>query len=106
MSVEKLRRGGKVAVMISPGYGAGWSTWNSEEYKDTLLFDKEIAEAVLAGSNGKAAELAEIKCPGVYLGGRHDLKIVWLDEGESFVVSEYDGSESIQTKDGTEWATA
>jgi len=26
MAVEKLIRDGKVAVLYSPGYGAGWST--------------------------------------------------------------------------------
>ena len=26
--MNKLIRDGKVAVLISPEYGAGWSTWN------------------------------------------------------------------------------
>ena len=28
--VEKLERDGKVAILYSPGYGAGWSTWNDD----------------------------------------------------------------------------
>ena len=32
--------GTKVAVLVSPGYGAGWSTWND----DTLAYDKRVVE--------------------------------------------------------------
>ena len=28
LHIEKVVRDGKVAVLVSPGYGAGWSTWN------------------------------------------------------------------------------
>ena len=51
--MNKLEKDGKVAVMISPGFGAGWSTWNSE-FRDTLLFDAEIAQAVIDGDKAKA----------------------------------------------------
>lgn len=44
--MEKLEKDGKVAILYSPGFGAGWSTWNSE-WADQLVFDKEIAEAIL-----------------------------------------------------------
>ena len=32
--MEKVIRDGKVAVLYSPGYGAGWSTWC---YNDDLV---------------------------------------------------------------------
>jgi len=31
---------------------------------------------------------------------------VWVDEGEDFIINEYDGSETIQLKNKTEWITA
>lgn len=92
--MEKLEKDGKVAVMISPGFGAGWSTWNGE-FGDALLFDAEIAQAVVDGDKEKAARIAEQKYPGVYLGGAGDLVVCWLNKGAAFEVDEYDGSESL-----------
>ena len=42
----------------------------------------------------------------VYTGGVEGLVVVWVDEGEEFIINEYDGSESIQLKSKTEWITA
>lgn len=95
--VPRLIRDGMVAVLISPGYGAGWSTWNDEP--ERLLFHKDLVEAIEAGDRQKAEEIAEILCPGVYLGGLRDIQIKWLSIGTSFMVHEYDGHESIDTTD-------
>lgn len=98
MAVEKLIRDGKVAVLYSPGYGAGWSTQNENDQAKLLLFDKEIAEAVLEGNKEKAAEIAERKCDGKYVCtlGCRDLEVEWLDEGTVFDIDEYDGAESVR----------
>ena len=29
--MKKLERNGKIAILYSPEYGAGWSTWNNHE---------------------------------------------------------------------------
>ena len=97
MSFEKAERDGMIAVLISPGFGAGWFTWNKEH--EGLLFDKEIVDAVEAGNRDKAAEIAEQKYPGGYWGGAKDLRVVWLHKGTSFRVDEYDGSESLHHED-------
>lgn len=93
--MQKIERGDKVAVLYSPGFGAGWSTWN-REHTETLCFDHEIVNAVLAGDAKKAAEIAEQKCPGVYTGGAYKLKVEWIPKGTIFEITEYDGSESIE----------
>jgi hypothetical protein len=90
---EKLRRDGKVAVLYSPGFGAGWSTWNTDE--PGLLFDSEIAEAVLNGNRAEALAIAGRKYPHAYLGGIETLRVAWLNEGDQFEVEEYDGNEGI-----------
>ena len=101
MEVEKLIRDGRVAVLISQGYGAGWSTWNesNEEVRKLLLFDKDIANAVLEHNLGEATKIAEKKCKllndYVYLGGVDNLEVVWVDEGSMFWVEEYDGNETL-----------
>lgn len=42
MSAEKVVRDGKVAVLVSPEHGAGWSTWNKNAYPpEAMLFSPE-----------------------------------------------------------------
>ena len=91
---KKYEKDGKVAVLISPGYGAGWSTWNSA-YAEELCFDADIVEAVLAEDYSKAKSVASLKYEGTYTGGCVDLDVVWLEKGVQFEVHEYDGHESL-----------
>ena len=103
--MNKLEKDGKVSVMISPGFGAGWSTWNSE-FRDTLLFDAEIAQAVIDGDKAEAARLAMEKCPGIYAGGADGLMVEWIDKGSVFEVEEYDGSESLHIIGSRDYSVA
>lgn len=91
---QKIERAGNVAVLYSPGYGAGWSTWNSEH--DGLLFDADIVNHVLDGDLDRAIKVAEEKYPGVYVGGGRDLTVAWVPKGARFEIHEYDGSESVR----------
>jgi hypothetical protein len=95
MSVEKLVRDNKVAVIYSPGYGAGWSTWNTE-YAEDFVFNKDIAQAILDGNQDKARGIAESKYPEAYISGQ-ELVIAWVDQGEQFLIKEYDGAECVKT---------
>lgn len=97
--MEKVIKDGKVAVLISPGFGAGWSTWADAEHKKTMLFDPDMVNALLAGDRDLVAKLAEEKCSDVYIGGLRDLEVVWIEQGSPFTVEEYDGHESIRTSD-------
>jgi hypothetical protein len=96
--MEKVIRDGKVAVLISHGFGAGWYTWSSE--KQELLFNPKLVEMV---ENGKANEIDEdwlkdnLGLEDVYCGGASDLIIYWLPVGTAFEVYEYDGAESLRT---------
>jgi len=99
MSVEKYVVDGKVAVLVSGGFGAGWSTWNNDE---GLLFDKEVVEILLNEALSeeeqqyKIYSLCEVKYPDAYLGGVTGLGVKWVSEGTRFVIKEYDGSESLE----------
>lgn len=97
---EKLERGGQVAILYSPDFGAGWSTWNKDF--EFLLFDKELVQLVLDGKKDAAAELATRKANDaagedvyLYTGGACNLEVAWLPKGSVFKIDEYDGSESI-----------
>lgn len=105
MSYEKFIKDGKVAVLYSPGFGAGWSTWN-REYAEELLFDSRIVSALLNDSREAAERVTEKLYPDTYTGGASDLEIMWLDPNCQFSVSEYDGSESFRFRDSGDWFIA
>ena len=96
--MDKVIRDGKVAVLISHGFGAGWYSWNTENQQ--LLFHPKLVEMV---EQGKAVEIDEdwvkenLGIENVYCGGAKNLKIHWLPVGTAFQVEEYDGAESLRT---------
>lgn len=96
--MKKVVRDGKVAVLYSPGFGAGWYSWNKEVPQ--CLFYPKIIELV---EQEKTSQIDDEFCQelfGVswfYSGGASDLKIQWLEVGTHFNIDEYDGAESIQT---------
>lgn len=93
---EKLIRDGKVAVIYSPGFGAGWSTWNDD--KERMVFDPVLAQMILDGADVEAlTKVATERHPKAYMGGLRNVKVEWLPVGTVFLIDEYDGSESIVT---------
>lgn len=101
--MEKVIRDGMVAVLYSPGYGAGWHTWGAPV---EAVFDPELVEAVLAGDKDKAVEIANRKWPDEYDGGVRDLVVEWIPQGMPFRINEYDGSESIECLDDIDFIVA
>lgn len=80
-------------VLISPGYGAGWSTWNTKE----LAIDKRVIEAFESGMNEDEMSeyLERLGYENVYMGGYCNCEIVEVPKGSRFIIREYDGHESI-----------
>ncbi|QDW34456.1 hypothetical protein FFE93_016190 [Yersinia sp. KBS0713] len=105
MMVEKLKRDGNVAVLYSPGFGAGWSTWN-ENNDEALIFSVELVKAVLGEIDKTPIQVANELFPEAYDGGVEQLKVEWIPEGLMFEIEEYDGSESINYKDRGGWVIA
>lgn len=104
--IEKFIKDGKVAVVYSPGFGAGWYTWNSSaENSEHLLFDKIIVENVLKDDIQAAYNRAEEICPDGYFGGQ-SLAVEWLPVGTKFRINEYDGCESVEIMDNIHWIEA
>jgi hypothetical protein len=101
--VNKLVKDGKVAVLISLGFGAGWSTWNREQLD--MLFDAGLADLVLKGDPEQILAYATVKWPDAYLGGLEDLTVVWVEQGQLIKINEYDGRESIEYRDSDDWIT-
>ena len=80
-------------VLISPGYGAGWSTWNTKE----LATDKRVIEAFESGMDeDEMSEYLEgLGYENVYMGGYCECEIVEVPKGSHFIIKEYDGHESV-----------
>lgn len=101
MTVKKYHNGdGDVAVLYSPGYGAGWSTW-AIEHSANVVFDRRLVELVLNDERDKITEelMSSLGYKDVYVGGANMLEIAWLKPGTHFRIDEYDGNESIVTID-------
>lgn len=103
--MNKVIRDGKVAVLYSPGYGAGWSTWNTA--LPELVFDTDVVAWVESGKVGPLPDL-KTKYDDEYIsdGGAQDLEIRWIPVGTKFIIDEYDGAEWIQTEDQIQWCVA
>lgn len=87
---------GKIGVLVSEGFGAGWSTWGDDaEY---MAMDKTLVEMKLrnATADEVAAHIEKEKGAAPYMGGWADASVVWLDKGTAFTIEEYDGSESLR----------
>lgn len=103
--MKKYVRDGRVALLVSRGYGAGWYSWN-EEYEQ-LLYDPVIVDMLLRGVDKcDIIQYCDKEYPEAYTGGVRDLEVVWVDEGEQFRIEEYDGAESIVFSDEVKWHTA
>lgn len=93
MSVERYyNKDGQLAVLVSHGYGAGWSTWN--EYGIDLAIDKRIVEAKLRQTYEKDVEEFTAFLESI---GYHNVK---------FRIDEYDGAEYLDILDSKDWCTA
>jgi hypothetical protein len=95
---------GKVAVLYSPDFGAGWYTWHNIV---ELLFDPKVVDMVLEKTS---AETIELYCKTVYgdhyYAGSCDLEVAWVPTGTEFIIEDFDGNESITFKDKVNWVTA
>lgn len=105
---ERVVRDGKVAVLYSPGFGAGWSTWADDSLRERLLFDPEVVAWVEGGKKGPVPDL-EAKFGDddyFYDGGASDLQVRWVPIGVRFRIHEYDGSESVILETEEDWVVA
>jgi hypothetical protein len=97
--MEKYIEGNKVAVLVSPGYGAGWFTWNFER---ELIFSPKIVKMIMEGRRDEITEKwieENLDMPNIYCGGVSNLEVVWLPIGTKFTIIERDGHEEIITVD-------
>jgi hypothetical protein len=109
MKPEKLIRDGLVAVLYSPGYGAGWSTWNNE-LAEFVTYDRRLVELAEREASDEEVKELIVSISGTdkhfFLGGWDQIEIAWMPQGTNFRINEYDGSESIELAAEIGWLVA
>lgn len=111
--MNKVIRDGKVAVLISPGYGAGWSTWFNGKLEQLSLHDPRIVQfmidnflcdnkfndvSVKTSEDGDKLKKFVSSLPEyakIHLGGLETLEIRWVLEDAEFYIDEFDGYETL-----------
>lgn len=111
------------AVLISYGFGAGWSTWRdralaydarvvkfwldhvgNEEWMSTVN-ESGLLSRPESAAHKEAREFFESigyeNCP--YMGGFPDIDIQWVPAGAKWRIREYDGAESIEIEENVDW---
>ena len=106
--IVKVVQDGKVAVLVSPGFGAGWSTWADAELRERLLFEHNVVNFLLEDPQDVERVLAymTLTYPDTYTGGLEDLIVVWVPQGVKFRIHEYDGAESLVLESEELWMVA
>jgi hypothetical protein len=101
--MKMFKKDGKTAVLVSPGFGAGFSTWN----KPGMAVDFDLVEAFLSGNMERFEYIVTEKYgENMYLGGMDNLEVEWVDGGKKFRIEEYDGNESVEVFNKEAWFTA
>lgn len=96
-------------VLISEGYGAGWSTWaNWSTGNKEMAIHPKLIEAVENGATcSELHDLCEdLGFGDVYMGGYDGLVIEEVPAGVLFSIKEYDGHEYIEEFDERDWIRA
>lgn len=106
--MKKVIRDGKVAVVISKGYGVGWYSWHGYE---ELLYDPNIVRILENPDEDEDGDTIQKYCEetyddNTYYGGIDGLCIVWVPKGKRFKIEEYDGEETLILEDSIHWLTA
>lgn len=104
MSDRVYNSKGEVAVVISPSFGSGWSSWN--DVRD-CMFSPVVVDWVLKGSKKtESPDFHSLFGEGFHDSAKDDLVVVWVKAGEKFILHEYDGSESLRFERDFSWIVA
>ncbi len=98
--MDKVIRDGKVAVIFSFDFGAGWYSWHGIK---ELLFDPNVVKMIEDGESPQ--EYCEKLYKDSYISS-DSLAIAWIPEGTEFYINEYDGREEIVFKELYNWLKA
>lgn len=95
-------------ILVSTGYGAGWSTWAPDDKWKEIAEYQPIINFIEAGGNPRDLDqrggpnhdliiqmMVDLGLDRFYTGGADGLEVVEVDG--PYLISEYDGWESVIT---------
>lgn len=100
--MRKVIQNGRVRVLYSPGWGSGFLTCGAPI---EAIFDPELIQLIDEQNLQEAVDYV-VRTYGCYTGGVPNLCIAEIPEGTRFIITEYDGSESIDILEEMNWITA
>lgn len=89
-------------VLVSTGYGAGWSTWVGR----WVAMDETLVELKEQGVSVEELTKRDPRLEGEFLYGWDNVTIKEVEEGTKFRIDEYDGAEYIVHFNDEEYYTA
>jgi hypothetical protein len=98
-----LERDGNVAVVYSPGYGAGF--WHLPDCLRHLRRHAALAEAAERGNFADVCERMGLYDMMGEFGG-DQAALAWVPKGARYMIGEYDGYESVVVEDKIKWDVA
>jgi len=97
--MKKYEKNGKIAVLVCPGYGGGWSSEVDYDQREIICMDKRIVEFLLQDKKREhnIAPLLKELGVSIYLDENYkQLEIKWVKKGQYFEIKKYDGFETIR----------
>ncbi len=95
-------------ILVSTGYGAGWSTWGPDDKRKEIAEYRPIIGFIEAGGNPEDLDqgsspnhdliiqmMVDLGLKHFHTGGADGLEVVEVDG--PYLISEYDGWESVIT---------
>lgn len=91
----KFEQDGHVAVLYSPGFGAGWSSWAENNERHLLLFDPHIVQLVLDRDSGALSQAEFVEQVNMVFQLKNyqsycspeQLQVSWVPKGSLFRIS-------------------
>lgn len=122
MNVPLYKKENSTGVLISYGFGAGWSTWNKDypelaydkrviefwlSHKDDKKFNHDVTSYEHNDANSKVLDfLRSLEYVDddahICLLGWDDIDLEFVPNGQLFRIDEYDGAESIELFDDSD----
>lgn len=108
----------ELVILVSPGYGGGWSSWAGRKHSERILMDASIIRffydnyVMNANQNWRKEPnnvdamkkfLEKNGITDIFMGGLYQLKLEFIPKGKIFRIKEYDGYESVEYFNIARW---